>query len=567
MVHFKAALWSVLVGLAVASAFPLKFVISLRFFEVICLQNVSGTSRVAILSQNVIIDTHENQGLLPRGGKTVDPAKIERMRKNLGPQDPVEEEEEDEEPALKIQTVPNAPQQKTKAPAPRQKTKAPTPQKKSKAPAPQQKTKAPTPKPTINVKDNSPAPEIYRNSNNGKVADSILELKRNKLAPQQNQPQQRKPAAPKRPSPRQPIQDEEEEDEEEEEEIEVRPARQKSGKKPQGSSLKQPSERPQAPGKPPKQQPEKKQPQGKPPKQQPEKKQPQGKQQRPSSKKQAPAPDEDEGANKQSPQTSRPGNGEKKQKPKPGNPKLPSPGPSKFQNKKAEKLGGPKVVPQPSQDDGDEEERVWPALKKQPQISPTISQGGPKDRSDGSRSRKQAGAKPNGSKFRKQGPVSEDDDYDYDVQGSERAAKDAVQTAGAPRDGPGPSQYRKINNAPRVKNQATAKRPNSQPGVTEVVAEDTAGTSADQPKAGGGGGGDNYFKWFRASEQRPTDFIASNRDGWKTKYPVPAIDAEPEAPPATGIEKLPSNKRYREKEQQEAAQKEQNRRASRRENF
>lgn len=492
----------------------------------------------------------KRDGLLPRGGKVVDPAKFERMRENLGPQDPVEEDEEDEEPTLRIQTAPNAPQQKTKALAFQHKTKAP---------APQQRTKAPTPKPTTNVKDNNPAPEIRRNSNNGKVADLIREYKRSKLAPQQNLLQQRKPAAPKRPSPIQPIQEEEGEEEEEEEEIEIRPAPQKSGKKPQpqGSSLKQPSKRPQAPGKPPKQQPEKKQPQGK--------------QQRPSSKKQAPAPEEDEGANQQSPQTSRPGRGEKKQKPKPGKPKLPSPGPSKFQNKKAEKLGGPKVVPQPSQDNGDEEESVWPAPKMQPQISPDISQGGPKDRNGGSRSRKQAGAKPNGSKFRKQGPVSEDDDYDYDVQGSERAAKDAVQTAGAPRDGPGPSQYRKINNAPRTKNQATAKRPNSQPGVTEVVAEDTAGTSADQPKAGGGGEGDNYFKWFRASEQRPTDFIASNRDGWKTKYPAPAIDAEPEAsppaPPATGIEKLPSNKRQREEDQQEAAQKEQNRRASRHENF
>ena len=482
------------------------------------------------------IDTDENQGL-PRGNKAVDPAKIERMRKNLGPQDPVEEEE-NEKPALRIQTAPNAPQQKTKAPAP---------------------------KPAINVKDNSPPPEIHRNSNNGKVADSILEFKRKKQPPQQDQPQQRKPAAPKRPSPRQPIQ--EEWDEEEEEEIEVRPAPQKSGKKPQpqGSSLKQPSEKSQTPSKSPKQQPEKKQPQGK---------QPQGKQQRPSSKKQAPAPEENEGANQQSPQTSKPGGGEKKQKPKPGKPKLPSPGPSKFQNKKAEKFGGPKVAPQPSQDDGDEEESFSaprPAPKKQPQISPDISQGGPKDRSDGSNPRKQAGAKPNGSKFRKQGPVSEDDDYDYDVQGSERAAKDAVQSAGAPRNGPGPSQYRKGNNAPRTKNQATAKRPDSQPGAAEVVAEDTTGAGADQPKAGGGGGGDNYFKWFRASEQRPTDFVASNRDDWKTKYPVPTLDTKPEAPPpappAIGIEKLPSNQRQREKEQQEAAQKEQNRRASRRENF
>ena len=169
------------------------------------------------------LNTGGNQGLFPRGEKTVDPAKIERMRKNLGPQDPVEEEDEEEgeEPTLRIQTAPNAPatfpQQKTNIPASKSQTTN------NKIPA--SKTKRPAPKPTINVKDNSPAPEIYRNSNNGKVADSILELKRKKQSqqdrpqkgkPQQGKPQQRKPAAPKRPSPRQPIQEEEEEEEEEE---------------------------------------------------------------------------------------------------------------------------------------------------------------------------------------------------------------------------------------------------------------------------------------------------------------------------------------------------------------
>jgi len=500
----------------------------------------------------------------------VDLAKIERMRKNLGPQELEEggDEEEDEEekwgeegkkPTLRIQTAPNIPAPKpqatnSKIPNSKTKTAAPKPQA-TNSKTPSSKTKTPAPRPTINIKDNSPAPEIHRNSNNVKVPDSIIELKKKKQQLQKNRPEQRKPIAPKQSSPRQPIQEEGEE-EEGEEEVEVRPAPQKSGRKPQ--------------------------PQG-PSKQQSEKKQPQGKPQRPSSK---PAPEQDEGANQQSPQTSK--HNDKKQKPNHGKPKPPSPGPSKFQNKKAEKLGGPKAAPQPSRGGSNSGEESFstprPGPKKQPQISPDISQGGPKDRSDGSRPRKQAGAKPSGSKLRKQGPVAENDDYDYDVHGSELAAKDAVQTAGAPRGGPGPSQNRKINNAPRTNNQATVKKPKPQPGVAKAP----TGGSTDQSRAGAGGGGDDdYFKWFRASEQRPADFVARNRDGWKDKYPVPAAEpkapppvpvaepkASPPAPRATGIEKLPSNKRQREKEQQEAAQKAQQeaaqkeqKRRSRREDF
>ena len=417
----------------------------------------------------------------PRG---LDPAKIERMRNRLGPQQYLNDNEANLNSSDDLSS------------------------------------KAPTSKDVINKKSNSPPPEIIKNSN----------------SPQRVVPE-RKPTAPKRPLPPFPIKNDEFVLGENKE---IYP----SIKKGKGSR-----------GRPQEQQPDstldnnygieepKPIPKGKVPKQKLGGERKPESQQYPSKR---PTPEEVDGANQSSPQSRGPG---KKQKPITEKPKLPSPGPSKFQNKKASKLAGPNNA----SGNGEQENRPTTKVpKKQPQVAPNISQGAPKDRIDGSKARKQA--KPDGSRHRKQGEV------EGDLPGSEGVAKDAIETAGAPKNRPG-----KLNNL-KANNQATAKRPSPKP--QSGVGEETIGElGARQSEKDAG-----YFKWFRSGEKRPVDYAKESKEDWMNEFPATDDEALPPTPPSSpvGLEKLPINQRQREQEERDAVQREldqQNKKAAERDNF
>lgn len=374
-------------------------------------------------------------------------------------------------------------------------------------------SREPTSNDVINKKSNSPPPEIIRNSN--------------------SPPRIQKPAAPKRPLPPFPVKNDEFASREKKE---TGPSI-KKGKGSRGRPQRQ-----QHPDPTPddsdsideelKPVPKKPVPKGK---QQPggeRTRRPQN-QKNPSQKR--PIPEEVEGANQSSPQNRNPG---KKQKPTTEKPKLPSPGPSKFQNKKASKLAGPNNV---SSNDEQENRAVTAAPKKQPQVAPNISQGAPKSRVDGSKARKQA--KPDGSRHRKQGEAEDD------LPGSERVAKDAVETAGAPKNRPGKS------NNPKANNQATAKRPPPPKTQSGVGEETVGGPEAHQSDKNAG-----YFKWFRSDEKRPVDYARDSKGGWMNEFPATDEDSLPPTPPSSpiGLEKLPINQRLREQEERDAVQRELN---------
>ncbi|KAI5789722.1 hypothetical protein DFH27DRAFT_614341 [Peziza echinospora] len=222
-------------------------------------------------------------------------------------------------------------------------------------------------------------------------------------------------------------------------------------------------------------------------------------------------------------------------------------GPSRFQNKKARK----QAQNPEAKGTFEELQETIPAPKKNPQTAPNVTQGKPKGKNDGSRARKNQRKPPSG---------------DEDLEGPERTARDAVETAGNPNVN-GPSGGRKSQNKPTSNRQATAKRPPVQSGADASVdsGEDSSeGTDTPEPSDD-----NNYFKWFRSNEQRPTDYVAKNKEGWKGKFAIPLeeFNEEAPAPPPTGLEKLPMNQRQREQEAQAAADKEANKKANRRAGF
>lgn len=416
----------------------------------------------------------------------MDPAKIERMRNRLGPQQYLDDNEANHNSNDGLDS------------------------------------RGPTSKDVINKKSNGPPPEVFKNSN----------------SPQRVVPE-RKPAAPKRPPPPYPIKNDEHAPGENKE---TDPSvRKRKGSRSRPQRLDSVPANDDGIG-----EEQKPTPRGKVPKQQlggELTRKPTSQQYPPP---EGPTPEQVEGANQSSPQRRLPG---KKQKPNSEKPKLPSPGPSKFQNKKASKLAGPNYA----SGNGEQENRpVTAAPKKQPQVAPNISQGAPKDRVDGSKARKQT--KPDGSRHRKQG------NDESDLPASERVAKDAIGTAGAPKNRPGKPSNSKTNN------QATAKRP--PPNTQSGVSEGTAGESeADHSDKNGG-----YFKWFRSDEKRPVDYAKESKGSWMNEFPATDEESLPPTPPSSpvGLEKLPINQRQREQEERDAVQREldqQNKKAAERDNF